>query len=273
MARLNDEMVLISGGASGLGLAIVQRFIEEGASVGVLDKSADALESLRQQYGDQIVTVEGDVRSYASNEKAVAKCVSHFGKLDCVIGNAGIWDYNISLVDLEPDLLQQSFDELFQVNVLGYLNLAKAALRHLVHSKGSIIYTLSNAAFHPAGGGAIYTATKHSVVGLVKQLAYELAPHVRVNGVAPGIIPTRLKGPDSLGMAQAEFPVEMFSRMAPEVLPVGLMPSCEDYTGAFVFFASRRDNVPATGTVLNHDGGFNAAGLTQPRAGDDLQKN
>lgn len=270
MKRLESQVAIVTGGASGLGAAIVARFIEDGARVAILDKSEPALEMVKKRFGDSVVCVAGDVRSVKDCQKAVSAAVDAFGKLDCAIGNAGIWDYNAALADLAPEALKNAFDELFQVNVLGYVNLAKAALRDLVASKGSIILTLSNAAFYPAGGGVLYTATKHAGVGVVRQLAHEFAPHVRVNAVAPGAIPTKLKGPASLGMENADFPVDMFRELAPEVLPVGRLPECEDYAGAYVFLASRRDNAPTTGAILNHDGGIGVIGVTQSRAGDDL---
>lgn len=271
MSRLQEQIVLITGGASGLGAALVERFIAEGANVGVLDRSAEGCERLRAAYGDRIVCVSGDVRSYEANEQAVAACVERFGGLDCAIGNAGIWDYNLALVDLPAERLEQSFDELFQINVLGYLLLAKAALRPLAKRAGSLIYTVSNAGFLPNGGGPLYTATKHAVVGLVRQLAFELAPHVRVNGVAPGAISTQLKGPASLGMAERVFPGEKMAARAESFVPVGQMPTPAEYAGAYVFFACRDDNVPATGAVLNHDGGFGVRGLGGTlRGGDDL---
>jgi len=271
--RLSGQTVLITGGASGLGAAIVERCMAEGANVGVLDRSEAGCEALRQTYAERIICVAGDVRSYADNESAVAACIDRFGQLDCAIGNAGIWDYSVPLVDLPADDLKSSFDELFQINVLGYLTLAKAALRPLVESKGSIIYTVSNAGFLPNGGGPLYTATKHAVVGLIRQLAFELAPHVRVNGVAPGAISTQLKGPESLGMADRKFPGEKMAQRASGFVPVGKMPTPAEYAGAYVFFASRQDNVPSTGAILNHDGGLGVSGLGGVlRGGDNLEE-
>src|SRR5208337_1786381 len=112
--------------------------------------------------------------------------------------NAGIWDSSISLAALPDDRISAAFDELFCVNVKGYLLGAKAAYRELPQTNGCIIFTVSNAVFYPCGGGPLYTASKHAVVGLIRQLAYELAPKIRVNGVAPGAIPTDLRGPRSL---------------------------------------------------------------------------
>ncbi len=269
--RLDNQTVIITGGASGLGAAIVKRFIDEGANIGVLDRSESGCDQLREQYGERVVCVSGDVRQFSDNEKIVNECVETFGKLDCVIGNAGIWDYNMTLVDMPEDKLAASFHELFDINVLGYMMLSKAALKPLVASKGSMLFTVSNAGFWPGGGGMLYTATKHAVAGMIKQLAFELAPYVRVNGVAPGGIATQLKGPESLGMDNAKFPGERMSSSANNFVPVGKMPTPAEYSGAYVFFASREDNVPSTGAILNHDGGFGVRGLGPvPRGGDDL---
>jgi NAD(P)-dependent dehydrogenase (short-subunit alcohol dehydrogenase family) len=271
MARLANQVVLVTGGASGLGLAIVERSIAEGANVGVLDRSEAGCAALQARFGDRITCVAGDVRDYQDNERAVGACVERFGRLDAAIGNAGIWDYSVPLTDIAADQLADAFDEVFRVNVLGYLLLAKAALRPLAATRGALVYTVSNAGFWPSGGGALYTATKHAVVGLVRQLAFEFAPYVRVNGVAPGAIATQLKGPASLGMEAREFPGDAMSQRAPGFVPIGRMPTPAEYAGAYVFFASREDNVPATGAVLNHDGGFGIRGLgPTPRGGDDL---
>jgi cis-2,3-dihydrobiphenyl-2,3-diol dehydrogenase len=208
----------------------------------------------------------------ADNVRLVEECVDRFGRLDCVVGNAGIWDYNIKLVDLPAERLTAAFHELFDINLLGYLALAKAALKPLVESKGAMIFTVSNAGFLPGGGGVLYTATKHAVVGVIRQLAWELAPHVRVNGVAPGAIATQLKGPEALGMENKAFPGDAMAARAGQFVPIGQMPTAAEYAGAYVFFACREDNVPATGAILNHDGGFTVRGLgAVPRGGDDLE--
>ena len=177
MGWLEGQAALVTGGASGLGRAVVDRFVQEGARVVVLDRSAEHLEKLKADHDRRtVVAVKGDVTSPAANEKAVAAAVKAFGHLDVFVGNAGIWDYSIPLAHLPIDMLPEVFDEVFGVNVKGYILGTKAALPELVKTRGCIIYTLSNAAFDPAGGGAFYTASKHAVRGLVTQLAYELAP-------------------------------------------------------------------------------------------------
>jgi cis-2,3-dihydrobiphenyl-2,3-diol dehydrogenase len=268
--RLAEQAVLITGGGSGLGRAIVDRYVAEGAKVAILDRSEERLLLVKSDHGDRVITVVGDVRSLADNRRAVDACLDGLGKLDCAVGNAGIWDFGTDLLDLPADKLDQAFDEVFHVNVKGYLYLAKAAAPALVEAKGSMIFTISNAGFYPDGGGPLYTASKHAAVGLVRQLAYELAPHVRVNGVAPGGISTDLRGPESLGMAEQSIAAIDLSATAKERVPIGTLPTAGEYAAAYVFFAAREDNVPATGSILNYDGGFGIRGLRQTVAGRDL---
>ena len=270
MGALDGEVAIITGGASGLGRAIVDRFVEEGARLAVLDRSAERLAALASAYPDDVATVVGDVRSLADNQRAVDAALARFGKLDCAIGNAGIWDYSVSLDALRPEQMDAAFDEVFQVNVKGYLHLAKAALPALVGSSGALIFTVSNAGFDPAGCGPLYTASKHAVVGLIRQLAYELAPAVRVNGVAPGPIETDLRGPGALGMAERSIGSVNLSAVAAPNVPLGKVPATADYAGGFVFLASRRDSRPATGGVLMLDSGIAVRGIGRAAAGVGL---
>ena len=268
---LRDRVALVTGGASGLGAAIVRRFVSEGARVGVFDKSPERLAALSHELGERIVTCAGDVRELADQRGAVAAVEHAFGRLDVMVANAGIWDYNTPLVDLADERIASAFDELFAVNVKGYLLSAKATQEALVRSGGTMIFTISNAGFHADGGGPLYTASKHAVVGLVKQLAYECAPHVRVNAVAPGAIPTDLRGPQALGMEEQSITNTFFKgRRRSAVLPLSDLPSPEDYTGAYVLLASHENASMATGAILNFDGGFAVRGVRQARAGDDL---
>jgi NAD(P)-dependent dehydrogenase (short-subunit alcohol dehydrogenase family) len=267
MGALEGESALVTGGASGLGRAIVERFLEEGARVTVLDRTPERLAAMAS---DRLEIVGGDVRSLADNRNAVAAALGRFGKLDCAVGNAGIWDYSVSLDALPPDSLDAAFDEIFHINVKGYLHLAKAALPALVRSGGALIFTVSNAGFDPAGGGPLYTASKHAVVGLIRQLAYELAPAVRVNGVAPGPIETDLRGPGALGLAERSIGSLDLAAVAAPNVPLGKVPETADYTGGYVFLASRRDSRPATGAVLVLDSGIAVRGVGRTAAGGRL---
>lgn len=268
--RLAGEVALITGGASGLGRVIVDRFVAEGAKVAVLDRSAERLKKLEADHGDKVVSIIGDVRSLEDQKQAASRCVAKFGKIDSLIANAGIWDYSMSLVDIPEDKIDAAFDELFHINVKGYLLAVKACLPALVASRGSVIFTISNAGFYPNGGGPLYTASKHAVVGLVRELAYELSPYVRVNGVAPGGMSTDLRGPASLGMGSQAISSLPLDEMLESVLPIGRMPVAEEYAGAYVFFATRGDTVPTTGALLNHDGGMGVRGFFSAAGGNDL---
>jgi len=268
--RLEGQRVLITGGASGLGAAIVARFIDEGARVGVLDRSEARLAELVGRLGAGVVATHGDVRALADQCRAVDAVVTAFGGLDVLIGNAGIWDFGRSLADLPPERIDAAFDEVMGINVKGYLLAAKAALPPLVASGGAIVFTVSNAGFFADGGGPLYTASKHAAVGLVRQLAFELAPRVRVNGVAPGAILTDLRGPAALGMENRSIGSIPLTDALKGLLPLDAVPSPEDYTGAYVFLASKRDSGAATGTIVNIDGGFAARGVGRTRGGDML---
>ena len=270
MGALTDEVVLITGGASGLGRAIVDRFLEEGARLAVLDRTPDRLAELAAANPDRLAVFAGDVRDIGDNQRAVEACVTRFGRLDCAIGNAGIWDYSVSLDALPAERIDAAFDELFHINVKGYLNLAKAALPALVRSSGALIFTVSNAGFDPAGGGPLYTASKHAVVGLIRQLAYEFAPAVRVNGVAPGPIETDLRGPAALGLEDRSIGSVNLSAVAGPNVPLGRVPATSDYAGGYVFLASRRDSRPATGGVLSLDSGIAVRGMGRVSAGAKL---
>jgi cis-2,3-dihydrobiphenyl-2,3-diol dehydrogenase len=269
--RLDGEVALVTGGASGLGRAIVDRFVAEGARVAVLDRSADGLDVLQRAHGDRVAVSTGDVRDVEANERAVSACVASFGKLDCAIANAGIWDYSRPLVDLEPGSLAAGFDELLAVNAKGPVLLARAALPALVRSAGSFLVTISNAGFYPDGGGVLYTMSKHALVGLVRQLAFEWAPAVRVNGIAPGPIETDLRGPASLGMAEMSIRSVELGKHAPEFVPLGRVPTPEEYASAYVFFAARGESAPATGSILNVDGGLGVRGLSRVSGGRKLR--
>jgi NAD(P)-dependent dehydrogenase (short-subunit alcohol dehydrogenase family) len=181
--------------------------------------------------------------------------VAAFGRLDVFVGNAGVFDKFTPLADFPEEQLSAAFDELFGVNVKGVLFGAKAAFPELAKTGGSILLTASIAGFYSAGGGALYTASKHAVVGIIRQLAVEFAPHVRVNGVAPGGTLTDLRGlatmhEDSSSQFAAPGMAERLAAGNP--LRMTLMP--DDIAGAYVFLASRSAS-GITGTVVTVDAG------------------
>ena len=202
--------------------------------------------------------------------------VERFGKLDVLVPNAGIWDYHRSVTTLGGEELSAAFDEIFAINVKGYLLAVEAAWRALVDTRGSIVMTLSNSSFHTNGGGPIYTASKHACLGLLREFAYELAPKVRVNGVATGGMRTALSGPRSLGLEGRSL-AESFARNEasgnpqPPLIPLsgaGVEP--EDFTGPYVLLASRADSGTITGAVIPADGGIAVRGFRTPAGGTGL---
>jgi NAD(P)-dependent dehydrogenase (short-subunit alcohol dehydrogenase family) len=259
---VTDTVALITGAGSGIGRGVVERFVADGARVAAMDIAADRVQALRDEFGDAVLPVAGDVSTWESNRDAVAATVEHFGRLDVFIGNAGISDNAIGIADVPGDQIGTAFDELFGVNVKACILGVRAALDPLLASRGCVILTASFASFFPAGGGVFYTPSKHAVLGLVRQLAYELAPDVRVNGVAPGLAPTALGGLGTLGQA----PMDSVLPGSELNLPMQAIPSAESYAGTFAFLASRRDAGHITGTVVSADSGLSIRGIAKPSA-------
>jgi NAD(P)-dependent dehydrogenase (short-subunit alcohol dehydrogenase family) len=212
-----------------------------------------------------VVAMSGDAGDLADNKRAVAATVSAFGQLDVFVGNAGIFDVYASFADLAEDDLTRAYDELFGVNVKGCIFGARAALPALRKTGGAMIFTASVAGLNSGGGGVLYTASKHAVVGMIREMAVELGPDIRVNGVAPGGTMTDLRGLATLGnddRSQFANPAIAERLRAGNPLQLALQP--DDLAGAYIFLASRRDAKGITGTIVTVDGG---AMLRMPRRG------
>jgi NAD(P)-dependent dehydrogenase (short-subunit alcohol dehydrogenase family) len=268
MTWLQGQVALVTGGGSGLGRAIVERFVAEGARVGVLELSSGKAENLRADFGDAVTVVQGNAVSLADNQAAVDQTVAAFGQLDTFIGNAAVWDFGRSLADIPAGVVAEAFDEVFDLNVKAYLVGAKASLPALRESAGSMIFSLSNAAFYPGGGGPLYTASKHAVVGLVRQLAYELAPGIRVNGVAPGGMSTDLRGPRALGLDGTAIGSLLQEDAMRAYNALGIAASPGDYTGHYVLLASRQNNRTVTGAIHSCDAGIGVRRFAPAKPGE-----
>jgi NAD(P)-dependent dehydrogenase (short-subunit alcohol dehydrogenase family) len=256
MGWLDNQVALVTGGGSGIGRGIVERFVAEGAHVGVIERHADRVEQLRQDFGNAVHPIQGDVTRLEDNKRGVADTVRVFGQLDILVGNAGIFDSFTRLVDFPEDKLSAAFDELFGVNVKACLLGAKVALPELLKTAGCMVFTASVAGFNSGGGGALYTASKHAVVGLIRQLAAELAPRVRVNGVAPGGVRTDLRGLAAVGQDEHSHftdPTIEERMRTNNPLQIALQPS--DLAGAYVLLASRANARGMTGIIITADAG------------------
>lgn len=256
MGWLDGQVALVTGGGSGIGRGIVERFITEGARVGVMDRMGERVEEVRSDLGGSVAGVQGDVASLDANRRAVDETVRAFGKLDIFIGNAGVFDGFQRFDEFPEDRLSDAFDEQFGVNVKGCVLGAKAALPELQKSKGCMVFTASVAGLNSGGGGVLYTASKHAVVGLIRQLAAELAPDIRVNGVAPGGVMTDLRGLEAVGKSgHSHFAdPETESRMRGGN-PLGAAMQPEDLASAYLFLASRENAANITGSIVNVDAG------------------
>jgi 2,3-dihydroxy-2,3-dihydrophenylpropionate dehydrogenase len=273
---LKDYVALITGGGSGIGRAVAERFIAEGASVVIIGRNFEQLAEVVEGSADpsRMHAFQADVRDSEQLHAAVTETVQRFGKLDTLVANAGIWDYHRQLTKLTAAQLEETFDELFAINVKGYLLAAEASWRELVKTRGSIVMTLSNASFYVNGGGAIYTASKHACLGLMRELAYELAPKVRVNGVACGAMNTKLRGPEALDL-QTRTLAASFAKKKPgdPPPPIPLHDSStdpRDFTGSYVLLASREQSGPITGQAIEVDGGIGVRGFAKAAGGDHL---
>lgn len=268
--QLEGKTALVTGAASGIGRAVAARFLAEGANVVGFDRvesssgdgsSFPGLAAPDEGSGLErtssvglYASVVGDVRSAADNQRAVELALSRFGRLDVFVGNAGLYDNRRAFRSFSLAELDAAFDELFGVNVKGYLLGARAAADALAKTRGCILFTSSVSGTHAGFGGALYVAAKHAVNGLTKQLALELAPDIRVNAVAPGHVPTGLRGLASLGQgANTGGPT-------PDQVPLKVLANSEDFAAAYVFLASDACARTATGTVLALDGGASVRG-------------
>lgn len=265
--KLEGRVAIVTGGANGIGRAIVDSFVENGCKVGVIDINDDALAAVKSDHGDSVIQIKSDVRRFDENLEAVQKTVEAFGRLDTYVANAGMFDGFTEFSDFEPEQLDRGFSAIFDVNVRGVLLGLKAALPHLKKTSGNIILTLSNSALYPDGGGVLYVASKHAALGITRQLAHELAPHIRVNAVAPGATKTSIGVPKSIAEDSMDQMSDEVSAMITEIIPLRIHADPEAHSGAYVLLASD-DSRAMTGTVIESDGGLGVRGIRRIRGGD-----
>jgi NAD(P)-dependent dehydrogenase (short-subunit alcohol dehydrogenase family) len=276
MGWLEGDVAVVTGGGSGIGRAVVERYVAEGCRVVVADLSETRLSEVQEDLGDRVTTIVTDVRSHTDNVAAVATAVATFGRLDVFVANAGLSDGFTELADLPARDIDAAFAQVFDVNVKGIVHGAKAALPELVKTRGSMVLTLSNSSFFPDGGGVLYIASKHAALGVLRQLAHEFAPYVRVNAVAPGATRTNITSPPAFGAGpggpRPYRGLDEAARVAAieETMPLMHIAAPADHGAAYVLLASRSQSPTMTGTVIESDGGIGVRGLRRVRGGDNL---
>jgi NAD(P)-dependent dehydrogenase (short-subunit alcohol dehydrogenase family) len=255
MAWLDGKRALVVGAGSGIGRSVAAAFLAEGARVAALELDEAKAARLAAELPGCVVT-RGDATSAVDSRAAVRAACDELGGLDVLVNCVGIFDFHRGLADLDDDELDAGFDEIFAVNVKSQLVCVRAALPGLRRAGGSVVLTVSTSGFYPGRGGVLYVASKFAVRGCVIALAHELAPDIRVNGVAPGgTLGTELTGPRSLGLADRVLGAapgreqDLRGRTPLRVALTG-----DDHAGSYVFLASDRAR-GITGTVVHSDGG------------------
>ncbi|MGJ3508174.1 SDR family NAD(P)-dependent oxidoreductase [Enemella sp. A6] len=250
---LDGLRILVTGGGSGIGLAAVRSYLEAGATVTVLDRNVTALTG---HDSGRLQAIEGDALSADALQGAVDAVGAELDQLTCCVGT---FDGYTALDDIEAADLATAATEVWQVNVLSALLAIRVSLPALrrATAPASITLTLSESAFHPVGGGVLYGSSKWALRGVVSHLSTNLAPQIRVNGVAPGGTGgTKFSGAESLGLARqsADTVPGRDARIAAGTL-LQLTPQPEDHAGAYQYLADPRAARCVTGVVINSDGG------------------
>jgi len=254
--RLATVAAVVTGGGSGIGRGVVEGYLAEGATVTVLERSAENADRLRQDHPDGLEVLVGDATDADLLADAVLRARATgrpHGQLTCCVG---VHDSFASIRDLSPQALAAAGQDLWSTNVLSALLAANAAYRWLAETSGSVTLTVSESAFHVTGGGVLYGSSKWALRGVVAHLAADLAPEVRVNGVAPGgTSGTRFAGTPLLGEPRPADTRPERDRVIADGNVLGLVPRPEDHAGAYVYLADPEAARVVTGVVINTDGG------------------
>ncbi len=243
--RLEGRSALVTGGASGFGLGIVETFAREGARVAVVDVNGDAARRVAEGIPGAIA-IAADVAKAADVNRAVEATVAAFGGLDVLVNNAGISHRNRPMLEVEED----EFDRVFAVNVKSIYLFARAAIPHMrSQGRGVIVNVGSTAGLRPRPGLTWYNGTKGAVHAMTKSMAIELAPdRIRVCALAPVAGDTPL-----LATFMGEDTPEKRAAFR-STIPLGRLSRPDDIANAALFLASDEADL-ITGVVLEVDGG------------------
>ena len=243
--RFDGKVALITGADRGMGKATVTRFLEEGARVVAADLGPTGLTAYEQDA--RVAIVFGDVSVRADAERMVAAAIDRFGKLDILVNNAGIVDRFLPVGELTDEV----WARVIAVNLTGPMLLSRAAIPHLIASKGVIVNVASVGGLFGARAGAAYVASKHGLIGLTKNLATTYAKDgVRAVAVAPGGVNTGIPiggEPSARGYAALEKTLATNPRMGEP-----------GEIAAVVAFLASSEASFVNGEVLVADGGWTA---------------
>jgi SDR family mycofactocin-dependent oxidoreductase len=274
MGKLDGKVALITGGARGQGRSHALTFAREGANVVVCDVAEQIatapypLASERELHetarmvedgGGKCLAVKADVRDGAAMGEVVRRSVSEFGKIDILVANAGIESFGAS-----HELTDEAWDDMLAVNLTGAWKICRAVVPQMIErGSGVILITSSIAGLKGLANQAHYCAAKHGVVGLMRSMAVELAPHnVRVNTVHPSSVDTPIiKNRAMYTLFSGGDPEATLEEVTPAFRELNLMDTPwmepEDISKAMLFLASD-DARYITGTTFTVDAGLMA---------------
>lgn len=242
---LSGKVAVVTGGTRGIGLAIVRKFLEQGARVvlfGSRPESADrAAGQLKKENPDWAVSgMAPNLAQGAEVASAFKQIAEQFGQIDILVNNAGIAARE-SIYEYDED----AFDKIMNLNVKAVFNCSRAAAPYMkAQGGGCIINTSSMVSFYGQPSGCGYPASKFAVNGLTKSLARELGPdNIRVNAVAPGVTRTDMV---------ASLPAETVARIAANI-PLARVGEPEEVANVFLFLASDLASY-VSGSVISVDG-------------------
>jgi NAD(P)-dependent dehydrogenase (short-subunit alcohol dehydrogenase family) len=247
---MSEHVAIVTGASRGIGFAIAQRLVAAGAKVCITGRNATALDTAAKDLGgpDVAIGVAGRGDDPDHRAAAVDTVLGAFGPVTTLINNIGINPAYGALRTLDLGAARKMLD----VNVLGTLGWVQEALRGGLADGGAIVNISSVSGVRPAPGIAFYGVTKAAVIHLTEELAVELAPHVRVNAVAPAVVKTRF------ATALYEGREEQVSA----TYPLQRLGVPEDIAGAVAFLCSR-DAAWITGQTIVIDGGVTLTGTVR----------
>lgn len=246
--RFTGQVALITGASRGIGFAVAQRLVAEGARVCITARKAAALEQAAAELGgpDVAIWAAGGGDDPEHRERAVTDTIGAFGRLDVLVNNTGVNPVFGPLLEIEESAARK----IFEINVLATLGWVKLAHRAWLGEHGGAVVNIASVAGLGASPGiAFYGITKAAVINLTRQLATELAPAVRVNAVAPAVVKTRFAEALYAGNEEAVAAGYLLKRLGEPA----------DVAGAVAYLASA-DAAWTTGQTLVIDGGL-IAGL------------